>query len=59
MATERHTYLTVILAAVGGFVLAQSLPIFVKLLDDGRVRTRRAGLVAERKKLTDEWGSAR
>ena len=47
------------MAAVGGFVLAQSLPIFVKLLDDGRVRTRRAGLVAERKKLTDEWGSAR
>jgi hypothetical protein len=55
LATDTRTMLTVLLAAAGGFVLAQALPLVLKLLDDARIKVRRAHLIAERQKLVEEW----
>ena len=55
MATQRTTVLTVLLAAAAGFVLAQALPLILKVLDDARIKTRGEHLAAERKKLVAEW----
>ncbi|WP_428485741.1 hypothetical protein [Rhodopila sp.] len=55
MAADRRTVLVVLLAAGFGFVLTQILPMALKLLDDGRIRIRRARLVAERQKIVEEW----
>jgi hypothetical protein len=55
MAIQRTTVLTVLLAAAGGFVLAQALPLVLKVLDDARIKIRAEHLVAERKRLVAEW----
>lgn len=55
MATDRRTVLVVLLAAAFGFVLTQILPMVLKLVDDGRMKIRRARLVAERQRLVEEW----
>jgi hypothetical protein len=55
MVAERRTLLTVLLAVAGGFALTQVLPLILKLLDDARMKIRRAGLIAEREKLVEEW----
>jgi len=55
MATERRTVLIVLLAAAGGFVLAQALPLALKLLDDARIRLRCEDLAATRQKLVADW----
>src|SRR5258708_6009889 len=55
MATERRTVLTVLLAAAGGFVLAQALPLALKVLDDARIKLRCEYLTVERQKLVAEW----
>ncbi len=55
MATQRNTILTVLLAAAGGFVLAQALPLILKVLDDARIKIRAEHLAADRKRLVAEW----
>jgi len=55
LAPQRTTMLTIILAAAGGFVLAQALPLVLKLLDDARLRIRCERLVMERQQLVGEW----
>lgn len=55
MATERQTILIVLLAAAGGFVLTQILPLGLKLLDDARIKVRCEHLTLERQKLVEEW----
>jgi hypothetical protein len=53
---EWPTVLRVWLAAGGAWVLAQTLPLGLKVLDDYRLRYRRAVLVARREALASEWG---
>ncbi len=55
MATERRTVLIVLLAAAGGFVLTQALPLALKLLDDARIKLRCEDFAATRQKLVAEW----
>ncbi len=55
MVTDRRTVLTVLLAAVGGFILTQALPLLLKLWDDGRMVRRKARLAADRQRLIEEW----
>lgn len=50
------TIMRVWLAAGAGWLLAQALPLGVKLLDDYRLKFRRATLEARRKALAEEWG---
>jgi hypothetical protein len=47
--------LTIVLAAAGGFVLAQALPLVLKLLDDARLKIRCERLAMERQQLVGEW----
>jgi hypothetical protein len=54
LATQRTTVL-VLLAAGGGFVLAQALPLALKVADDARIKSRCERLAAERRKLVAEW----
>jgi hypothetical protein len=53
---EWPTVLRVWLAAGGAWVLAQTLPLGLKVLDDYRLRHRRVVLLAEREALAAEWG---
>jgi hypothetical protein len=55
LATQRTTVLTILLAAGGGFVLAQALPLALKVVDDARIKSRCERLAAERQKLVAEW----
>jgi hypothetical protein len=55
MATQQSNVLTVLLAAAGGFVLAQALPLMLKVLDDARIKIRAEHLAAQRQKLVAEW----
>jgi hypothetical protein len=54
--TEWPTVFRVWLAAAAAWVLAQILPVGLKMLDDYRMRYRRAVLAARREALVDEWG---
>ena len=54
--TEWPTVLWVWLAAAAAWVLAQTLPLGIKLLDDYRMRYRRGVLAARREALVAEWG---
>jgi hypothetical protein len=54
--TEWPTVLRVWLAAAAAWVLAQIVPLGLKLLDDSRMRFRRAVLTARREALVAEWG---
>jgi hypothetical protein len=53
---EWPTVLRVWLAAAAAWVLIQTLPLGLKVLDDRRLRTRRSVLAARRDALTAEWG---
>jgi hypothetical protein len=55
LATQRTTVLTILLAAAAGFVLAQALPLVLKLLDDARLKIRCEHLAVERQQLVGEW----
>ena len=44
------------LAAAAAWIMTQTLPLAIKLLDDYRIRYRRSVLVARREALADEWG---
>jgi hypothetical protein len=48
--------LRVWLAAGAGWALAQTVPLGIKVLDDYRLRFRRAILVSRRDALVQEWG---
>lgn len=50
------TVLRVWLAAAAAWIMVQTLPLGLKVLDDYRLRHRRAMLVARREALTAEWG---
>jgi hypothetical protein len=54
--TEWPTVLRVWLAAAAAWVLAQIVPLGLKLLDDYRMRFRRAILTTRREALVAEWG---
>ncbi len=54
--TELPTLLPVWLAAAAAWVMAEVLPIGLKLLDDHRLRRRAASLLARRQALVEEWG---
>jgi hypothetical protein len=54
--TDWSTVVRVWLAAAAAWVLAQILPIALKVLDDYRLSYRRASLSARRETLVDEWG---
>ena len=53
---EWPSILPVWLAAAVAWVLTQVLPMGLKLLDDYRMRHRRAVLAARREALVEEWG---
>jgi hypothetical protein len=53
---EWPTVLRVWLAAAAAWVMAQILPLGLKLLDDYRLRYRRSVLAARRAALANEWG---
>jgi hypothetical protein len=53
---EWPTVLRVWLAAAAAWVIAQVLPLGLKLLDDYRVEHRRSVLAAKREALVAEWG---
>jgi hypothetical protein len=53
---EWPTVLRVWLAAAAGWIVVQTLPLGLKVLDDYRLRYRRSLLVARRDSLTTEWG---
>lgn len=53
---EWPTVLRVWLAAAGAWVLAQLLPLGLKIMDDYRLQRRRVVLVAKREALVAEWG---
>jgi hypothetical protein len=55
LVTDRRTVLIIVLAAAGGFVLAQALPMVLKVLDDARIKVRCEHLTMERQKLLAEW----
>ena len=55
---EWPSILPVWLAAAAAWVLTQALPLGLKLLDDYRIRHRRAVLAARRDALVEEWGLA-
>jgi hypothetical protein len=50
------TVMTVWLAAAAAWMIAQTLPIALKLLDDHRLKKHRADLLERRKALVTEWG---
>jgi hypothetical protein len=50
------TVLKVWLAAAAAWVMTETLPLVIKVLDDYRLRNRRALLVERRAALMDEWG---
>jgi hypothetical protein len=51
-----QSILPVWLAAAAAWVLAQLLPMGLKLLDDYRLRHHSAALMERRKALVEEWG---
>jgi hypothetical protein len=51
-----QTVLRVWLAAAAAWITVQTLPLGLKVLDDYRLRHRRAVLVARREALAAEWG---
>jgi hypothetical protein len=53
---EWPTVLRVWLAAAAAWVITQLLPLGLKVLDDYRLRYRRAVLAARRDALAEEWG---
>lgn len=53
---EWPTITRVWLAAAAAWVIAQSLPLALKALDDYRLRYRRKLLLARRESLVEEWG---
>ena len=53
---EWPTVLRVWLAAAAAWVMIQTLPLGLKVLDDHRLRSRRSVLAARREALTAEWG---
>jgi hypothetical protein len=53
---EWPTVLRAWLAAGGAWVVAQVLPLGLKMLDDYRLRHRRAVLAVRREALAAEWG---
>jgi hypothetical protein len=53
---EWPTVLQVWLAAGAAWIMTQTLPLGIKLVDDYRVRYLRAVLVARREALAEEWG---
>jgi hypothetical protein len=55
MATDRRTYLSVLLASLGGFVLTQGMPLILKVADDARMMIRRGRLVSQRQAIVEEW----
>jgi hypothetical protein len=54
--TEWPTVFRVWLAAAAAWVLAELLPLGLKVLDDYRMRHRRRVLAARREALVAEWG---
>ena len=48
--------LPVWLAGAVGWLMTQLLPLAIKLLDDYRLRHRRASLITQREHLVKEWG---
>jgi hypothetical protein len=50
------TVLMVWLAAAGAWTLSEMVPIGLHMLDDMRLRDRRADLLKQRADLTAEWG---
>lgn len=50
------TILRVWLAAAAAWVVVETLPMGLKVLNDYRLRYRRAMLIARRHALTEEWG---
>jgi hypothetical protein len=44
------------LAAAGAWLMVQTVPLGLKVLDDYRLRYRRSALIARRAALTAEWG---
>jgi hypothetical protein len=53
---EWPTVVRVWLAAAAGWIVVQTLPLGLKILDDYRLRYRRSLLTARREALTAEWG---
>ena len=53
---EPLTVVRVWLAALAAWLVAQILPITLKMLDDHRLKQQRATLVARRTALATEWG---
>jgi hypothetical protein len=53
---EWPTVVRVWLAAAAGWIVVQTLPLGLKILDDYRLRYRRSLLTARRDALTAEWG---
>jgi hypothetical protein len=53
---EWPTVVRVWLAAAAGWIVVQTLPLGLKILDDYRLRYRRSLLTARRDALTTEWG---
>jgi hypothetical protein len=53
---EWPTVLQVWLAAAGAWVMAQTLPLGLKVMGDYRLRYRRSVLAARRAALAAEWG---
>jgi hypothetical protein len=53
---EWQAILPVWLAAAGGWLLTQILPLGLKLLDDYRLGDRRKALAVRRAALIEEWG---
>jgi len=55
LTSERRTLLLVWLAAAGGWVLTQTLPLVLKLVDEARMKRHRDRLTTERERLVAEW----
>jgi hypothetical protein len=55
---EWPTALRAWLAAAAAWMMVQTLPLGIKVLDDYRLRQRRSVLIARREALATEWGLA-